>query len=380
MLQIRNMLILCLALVLAACSAGDSTLTGTTDPLKEGLVATNTAPTNPPPTETIQPTAPAPTDTAMPTQAPTTEAPQTSFEAATYTDEEHGFSLQYPAEWEAPALFEQQSRGTIYQSTYQGEPQMDIVVLLWDPKDDLSAFADNRKIAWEASGFSLQTEEVYNAGEGHEAMHFVVQTSTGEQAVFCFASLGEQYLQLSGSGDIARLSEICKTLRITRPNQSASNDSAMPTQAPAADAPGTSFEAASYTDEENGFSLQYPVEWDKPVLVTQQSRGTIFQSAYQGVPQLDIVVLLWDPKGDLAAYIDHRKTAWEASGFDLETEESYFAGEGHAASLFVYKTQFYQTVSCMTTIGEKYLELSGSGDIALLSEICKTLRVTAPGS
>jgi hypothetical protein len=157
--------------------------------------------------------------TAIPETAPAEPAenppaaPATSFEPALYQDAAAGIELSYPAEWGAPVPVQQGERGSIVQLSQDGAPRLDIAVLRWDPTNDLAAYVANRKLAWEASGFSVTSEETYPLADGRQAARFIVRTSTGELAFFFFTPVGDSYLALSGGGDLELLTEISSTVR-----------------------------------------------------------------------------------------------------------------------------------------------------------------------
>lgn len=163
----------------------------------------------------------APTFETVPTQT----LPLLTFEAATYQDESAGFSLQYPASWMLDDSLGGGSRASLVQfSSWQHTPGdydnppaggsvLSVQVITWDPKGDLEAFIATRKIAWQSSGITLLSEERGEHESGRQLASFEVQGSDGEQAFFFFTTLGEQYLSLSGWGDLAVLQEISRTLR-----------------------------------------------------------------------------------------------------------------------------------------------------------------------
>ena len=165
-----------------------------------------------------------------PTQPAPTEAPTPSFEPATYQNDLAGFAFDYPASWTVGPT-QQQSRGGITSftswsrpadvlpdETPPGETRLDVTVQLWDPKGDLEAFLGQRRGAWAASGSTVVEEKQWTLGEdGRPAASFVVQGSDGAQAYFFFTTLGDDYLVLSGSGDLALLAEIAGTVRPTPP-------------------------------------------------------------------------------------------------------------------------------------------------------------------
>jgi len=170
-----------------------------------------------PPTATTQPTDIPPTPEPPPTATSTPVGPQLSFEPATYTSESAGFELQVPVSWTPSSEVVLGDRGSGVQFTSGGEPALDITILRWDPVNDLAAFVDSRKQAWQASGFTILSEEDLTLEGDHKAKAFVVQTSIGEQAFFLYTTLGDRYLQLGGNRDLDLLREIAGTLRVFTP-------------------------------------------------------------------------------------------------------------------------------------------------------------------
>jgi hypothetical protein len=174
-------------------------------------------------------------DTAVPQPSPTseaapTEAPALSFEPATFQHDIAGFAFEYPASWMVEKDVTGGSRGSVSQLTSWQHPPggitevpaegtvLDVTVQLWDPKGDLEAFLGQRRGAWEASGITVVEEKHWTLEEdGRPAASFVVQGSDGAQAYFFFMTLGDDYLVLSGSGDLALLAEIAGTVRPTPP-------------------------------------------------------------------------------------------------------------------------------------------------------------------
>lgn len=171
---------------------------------------------------------PLPAETAAPAIIPaeTPVAPALSFEAAEYRDEDAGFAFDYPASWVADSAPQSGGgRGYYVQFTSwardpnqpidavpAGETILQATVLLWDPTHALDQYVAQRKTAWEASGFAIVSEEELTLSGGWRALVFNVSTPD-ETAFFLFAELGDRYLELSGSGDLALLAEIAGTLR-----------------------------------------------------------------------------------------------------------------------------------------------------------------------
>lgn len=193
---------------------------------------------NPSPTETAAPampsdTASAPTETSVPVTpsetAPTPTAavpnpklPAASFEAQTYVNESAGFALDYPVGW---TVREQVigPRGTQVQflsapelaeapSVPDGAARLNATIYRWDPKNDLAAFVANQKTAWEASGFRILEEEELTLELGLPAVQFTVQTPEA-QVVFLITALADQYLVLSGEGNLELVKEIVGRVR-----------------------------------------------------------------------------------------------------------------------------------------------------------------------
>jgi hypothetical protein len=165
-------------------------------------------------TAAVQPPTEAPTSAPTDTPAP----PQLSFEAVTYQDKEAGFAFEYPSDW-GIGYTENQSRGKIVQLQDASGPRLDIVVLLWDPKHDLPAFVEVRKIAWESSGITIQQEGSVTLTSGQEAEYYIVEGQDGDQGFFFFSTLGDRYLQLSGNDDVALMEEIAGTVRLFEPSE-----------------------------------------------------------------------------------------------------------------------------------------------------------------
>jgi hypothetical protein len=175
--------------------------------------------------------------------------------------------------------------------------------------------------------------------------------------------------------------------QVLNPSESVSSQTAAvqpPTETPTAvptdtpTAPGLSFEATTYQDDEAGFAFEHPSDWGVGY-TENQSRGSVVQLQDATGPRLDIVVLLWDPKHDLPAFIEIRKTAWESSGMTIQEEKSITLTSGQEAAYFIVEGQDgSQGFFFFTTLGDRYLQLSGNGDVALLEEIAGTVRLFEP--
>ena len=136
-----------------------------------------------------------------------------------------------------------------------------------------------------------------------------------------------------------------------------------------------SFEAATYTDAEAGYAFDYPATWtpDEEVF---GDRGSGVQFNDNDHTRLAAIVTLWDPKGDLDAFIEQRQIAWSASGMTIASEDAWTLSDGREAHAFVVESSEAGIFSyfMFTTLGDDYLAFSGGGDIDLIAEIARTVR------
>lgn len=143
---------------------------------------------------------------------------------------------------------------------------------------------------------------------------------------------------------------------------------------------------ATYRDDVAGFSFDYHAPaWTVGDKQQIGPRGSVLQLTFAShAPDeandthLDVAVMEWDPKGDLAAYIATRKTAWAASGMTIVSEEERFLTGDHPAMRFVVTGADGQSQGYffITTLGDQYLVLSGEGNWDALDAIAQTLQIT----
>jgi hypothetical protein len=146
-------------------------------------------------------------------EQPPADRAQLSYEAATLTNEDAGFALDYPADW----VFGHEeigSRGRVVQLDAPDGTQLSVGVFLWDPKHDLDGYVDVRRQGWASSGRPIISEEEVPVTGGDRALRIVVQNLEGGQSFFYFTTIGEDYLQVIGSGDLDLLAEISGTVRL----------------------------------------------------------------------------------------------------------------------------------------------------------------------
>lgn len=205
--------------LLSACTGAPANTTLEPVQTDAPLIASDTAPT---PTETSIPAIPSDTASAPTEAAPNSKLPAASFEAQPYINETAGFALDIPAGWTVNEMVIG-DRGSQVQflsspelaeaaTVPAGATRVNATIYQWDPKNDLAAFVANQKSAWESSGFTILEEEQRVLELGLPAVQFVLQTPEA-QTVFLIAALGDQYLVLSGEGDLELAKEIVGRVR-----------------------------------------------------------------------------------------------------------------------------------------------------------------------
>lgn len=148
--------------------------------------------------------------------------------------------------------------------------------------------------------------------------------------------------------------------------------------------PASSFDSQPYINEEAGFALDIPTGWTVNEVVVG-SRGTQVQflskpeladaaAIPEGETRVNATIYQWDPKDDLAAYVAQRKTAWEASGFTILEEQQLTLELGLPAVLFTVQTPETPTVFLLAALQDRYLEISGEGDLELVKQIALRVR------
>ena len=156
------------------------------------------------------------------------------------------------------------------------------------------------------------------------------------------------------------------------------------TSLPQGKLPAAPFDAQVYVNEEAGFALDYPTNWTVNEMVIG-SRGTQIQflsrpdlaeaaTIPEGETRLSATIYLWDPKNDLAAYVQHMKEAWSASGFTILDEQQLTLEQGLPAELFTVQTPDAQTLFLVTALQDQYLVIGGEGNLDLAKQIVERLR------
>jgi hypothetical protein len=202
-----NRILLALSLIvilLSACAAPGTTVPAFVE-TELPAVPTNT---EPPPAPTGEVSAP--------------KLPAASFESQTYLDEKFGFAFEYPLGWTvAEPMFSERATQVQFLSSPElvnmpslpaDATRLSATVYQWDPKNDLAAYVATRKTAWESSGFTILEEQQLVLELGLPAVQFTVQTPEAV-VVFLITAIGDQYLELSGEGDLELVKEIVQRVR-----------------------------------------------------------------------------------------------------------------------------------------------------------------------
>jgi hypothetical protein len=151
-----------------------------------------------------------------------------------------------------------------------------------------------------------------------------------------------------------------------------------------APAPSLSFTPSVYQIPTEGIELDYPSDWTTvpvDVVGSRGSQGQLFSpgssadTLAEGGSRMAVTVYQWDPKNNLIEFVGHRKTAWESSGFTIVKDEAGSLQDGRPYASFIIQTpDNHQAFFLFATLGEKYLEVSGEGNLALVAEIARTIR------
>ena len=145
-----------------------------------------------------------------------------------------------------------------------------------------------------------------------------------------------------------------------------------------------SFTPATYKAEAAGIELDYPSNWTTTPIEEVGTRGSTGQlftpgstaaSLAEGGTRVSVTIYLWDPKNDLAAYVTHRRGAWDSGGYSIVKESGGDLVDGRKYMSFVVQAPDQQQAFFLVTgLGDKYLEISGEGNLALAEEIAQTVR------
>lgn len=145
---------------------------------------------------------------------------------------------------------------------------------------------------------------------------------------------------------------------------------------PPVEEPDYSFDPVTYVDPASGFELLYPSTWTTHGGEVIGPRG-YHVPFYEGDDaRMGVNVYLWSPTRDLQAWSEQRELSWTGSGGTiLSKREMILQGDHVGLSYIIQTITEEQAFFLLTTIGERYFELAGVGDLELLAEIASTVRI-----
>ncbi len=154
--------------------------------------------------------------------------------------------------------------------------------------------------------------------------------------------------------------------------------------APQGKLPAPPFPAKLYVSKTGGFAIDYPDGWTVSETVVGD-RGSQIQfltspdlaeaaTIPAGGTRITAEISQWDPKNDLTAYVQQRKTAWEASGFTVLEEQPMTLELGLSAMRFTVRTPETDVVYLITALPDHYLVFAGEGDLELAKQIIERVR------
>jgi len=172
--------------------------------------------------ETAAPTSlPVATEAVSPT--PTIEAaPALSYSPISYEDTAGKFGFQYPADWtlepeqvigDRGSQMVLLSPGSTIETLAEGGSRIVLLRYSWDPKNDLSAWSAQRKLAWEASGLVILDESTRELADGRAVVDLLMKGTDGTEILFSLTTIGDRYLEINAQGNLELCREILGTLK-----------------------------------------------------------------------------------------------------------------------------------------------------------------------
>lgn len=164
---------------------------------------------------------------STPTASPSAQA-TLSFDAAVYSDEAGRYEISYPVGWMVDAQQAGLRAGYVQITSWQHDPGgfteipeggsiLQVTVYQWDPVRNLAARVEMRRNNFLDSGNLILEETVVSYPGGHEGVRMVLQDTAGEQTVIVLLELGDDYVELSGTGDLAILEEMMRSFTFLVP-------------------------------------------------------------------------------------------------------------------------------------------------------------------
>jgi hypothetical protein len=150
------------------------------------------------------------------TEEPEFQIPVLPFESLSYENPEIGLLVDFPREWTVGDMTVIGIRASqTLASAPDGSTIVTLVVNLWEPYNDLDAYAEMRQIAWDASGFTTISSQEWTLNNDQTARVFFLETPEANPVFFLLTALDDRYLTLAGEGDLELVEQIALTLRFT---------------------------------------------------------------------------------------------------------------------------------------------------------------------
>jgi hypothetical protein len=171
-------------------------------------------------TPAVQPDA-APVELSIPpapmmTDEPEFQVPALPVESFTYENPEIGLLVDFPKDWTVGDMTVIGERASQTLVSAPGDTTIvTLTINLWEPYNDLDAYAETRQIAWDASGFTTLSTQEWTLNNGQMARVFVLETPEAQPVLFLLTALDNRYLTLAGEGDLQLVEQIARTLRFS---------------------------------------------------------------------------------------------------------------------------------------------------------------------
>ncbi len=150
------------------------------------------------------------------TEEPEFSVPVLPVESFTYENPEIGLLVDFPQTWTVggmTVLGERASQTLV--NAPEGATMVTLTVNLWEPYNDIEAYAEVRRVAWDASGFTTLSEQEWTLNNGQTARVFFLESPESRPVLFLLTALDDRYLTLAGEGDLELVEQIARTLRFS---------------------------------------------------------------------------------------------------------------------------------------------------------------------
>ncbi|MDX1416749.1 MAG: hypothetical protein R3293_21285, partial [Candidatus Promineifilaceae bacterium] len=143
--------------------------------------------------------------------------------------------------------------------------------------------------------------------------------------------------------------------------------------------PLPSFEFETYRDEEAGFEFDYPAAWtvSNELHAEPHLRLRHMVAPAPDPSTMNVAVTLWQPE-DLDGYVALREQEWQESGMKIQSRQDWRLGPDRRMRAYCYlleaETSRTMYLYLIAENGERYIVLSGTGDLDLMIEMAWGMR------